>query len=540
MNILGRALRRRSQSAAFICLLTLGLAGCEVAERLPKVNLFEASTFVGGAVADEPRAAIAAHNVLAAGGSAADAAVALYFALSVTYPEAASLGGGGICLVYARGKDKDTVETLDFLPRNSSVAPAAGARPSAVPGAVRGMYALQSRYGRLPWPQLLAPAESLARFGHPASRALVRDLNLVGAPLFADPTARAVFSRRGKPVGEGETVVQLDLSTILSALRTRGAGDFYVGAVARQLVEAAARVGGTLSLQDLIDYRPHWRGTLSRPYGDHVLHAAPSAGGATAMAIWTLLETDDRYADAAPGDRAHLFAEASMRAFADRQKWLDGGDPAMLDSERLAASMASYNAERHTPVAQLADRLRPRLENPAASSFAVVDSRGMGVICLTTMNNLFGTGRIAPEMGIFLAAAPQEPDLRASSLAPVMLVNHVNQQLFFAAAATGGATAPSALAELMLGVLFEDQAGQQALARPRLHHGGIPDRVWLEPGVPPATRAALENKGHRVGQAPEIGRANVVHCSGGLESKPKTCTFDSDKRGFGMAVSGQF
>lgn len=516
------------------------MASCDSDRRTANLNLFESEAFFGGAVADEPRGAIAARNVLAAGGSAADAAVALYFALAVTYPEAASLGGGGVCLVYAPGEDEDTIETLDFLPRNSTVTPAAGARPSAVPGAVRGMYALQSRYGRLPWSQLLAPAESLARFGHPASRALVRDLTLVAAPLFADPNARTIFSRDGRPVAEGEQVVQLDLAALLSALRTRGAGDFYVGAVARQLVESVSRVGGTLSLQDLIDYRPQWKGTLSRPLGSHMLHAAPSAGGATAMALWRMLEADDRYGDAELEERMHLFAEASMRAFADRQVWLDGGDPVMLDDARLEGAMASYSPSRHTPVEQLAEPPRLRLENPAAASFAVVDSRGMAVICLTTMNNLFGTGRIAPEMGMFLAAAPQADDLKASSLAPVALVNHVNQQFLFGAAATGGATAPTALAQVMVGVLLDEQTGQQALARPRLHHGGMPDRVWLEPGVSTAARTALEQKGHSVGQAPEVGRANVINCPGGLESRPETCTFDSDRRGFGMAVSGQF
>jgi len=454
----------------------------------------------------------------------------------VLFRSAASLGGGGICLVYAPGDDGDTIETLDFLPRNSSVTPAAGARPSAVPGAVRGMYALQSRYGRLPWSQLLTPAESLARFGHPASRALVRDLNLVGGPLFADTTVRAIFSRDGQPVGEGQNIVQLDLATVLSALRTRGAGDFYVGTVARQLVKAVADVGGTLSKQDLESYRPQWTSTLSRPFGNHVLYTVPSAGGATALSLWTMLDEDDRYLDAEPGDRAHLFAEASMRAFADRQAWRTD----MFNADRLDASMASYSALRHTPAEQLVPPPLARRENPAAASFAVVDSRGMGVICLTTMNNLFGTGRIAPGTGIFLAAATQTQDIAAASLAPVMMVNHPNQQLLFAAAATGGATAPSALADVMAGILLDEQTIEQALARPRVHHGGMPDRVWLEPDVAQSTRTALESRGHDVGRAPELGRANVIYCPGGLESRPETCTFAGDKRGFGMAVSGQF
>ena len=115
-------------------------------------------------VSDEPRSALVGRDILSAGGNAVDAAVATYFAMSVTYPGAATLGGGGMCVV-SRGQD-DAVEAIDFRPALF----AQGGRAVMIPGAVRGMFALHARYGRLKWEALLLPAERLARFGNPVQR----------------------------------------------------------------------------------------------------------------------------------------------------------------------------------------------------------------------------------------------------------------------------------------------------------------------------------------------------------------------------------
>ncbi|MEE9250468.1 MAG: gamma-glutamyltransferase, partial [Alphaproteobacteria bacterium] len=194
--------------------------------------------FLGGVAADEPRAVLVARDVLSAGGTATDAAVALYFALSVTLPSAASLGGGGICVVFDRKSDR--VEALDFTAR----APAGRrtGRPSAVPGNPRGMFALHAKYGRLRWAQLVAPAEKLARFGSSVSRALAWHLSAAG-PLLADRESRRVFARSdGTPLREGDIIEQLDLAVVLSLLR-RSPGQFYSGPFARQLVKAVRRAG---------------------------------------------------------------------------------------------------------------------------------------------------------------------------------------------------------------------------------------------------------------------------------------------------------
>src|SRR5262245_61733570 len=143
----------------------LALAACQPEQPTGVIGSVEG--FAGVAAADEPSAVLAARDVLASGGSAADAAVALYFSLAVAMPSTAALGGGGICMVHDAENKK--TEALDFLPRA-----AAGGRV-ALPAAVRGMAALQARYGKLRWEQNLAAAESMARFGVPTSRALASE-----------------------------------------------------------------------------------------------------------------------------------------------------------------------------------------------------------------------------------------------------------------------------------------------------------------------------------------------------------------------------
>jgi gamma-glutamyltranspeptidase/glutathione hydrolase len=519
------------------------LGGCELTQTLPTISMFEQRSYIGGAAADEPRAALVARDVLAAGGSAADAAVALYFTLAVTYPSTASLGAGGVCMVYHPDEDEgDATEVIEFYPE-AALSAAGARRPNAIPGAVRGMYALHARYGALPWSQLLAPAENYARLGHQVSRALARDLKLAGAGLFVDPEMRRIFLHDdGAPLTEGQRVYQLELGAVLSHMRIKGAGDFYVGAIARTLSERARQADGALTTEELRAFRPAWRQAAAIPFGFHTIHTAPppAAGGVTAAAIFHLLAQDDRYRDAPAAERAHLFAEAAKRAFADRELWIGGGNSEALDPARLQAAMASYDPGRATATNALNPTPQRRLENPAATSFVALDRNGTAVSCAVTMNNLFGTGRMVPGTGILLAASPTSAGNAAASLAPLMLVNHNTHQLFLAAGAVGGTAAPTALAGVLRAALLDERPLREAIDAPRLHHGGLPDKVFAEPDLPAEMRAGLDSRGHDLATVREIGRVNAIHCPGGAPRSSETCGFETDRRGFGLASGGDF
>lgn len=405
---------------SLIC-VALGLAGCGAIERVEK-TLFSGDTapkpgqqgfvegFIGGTVADEPRAAQVGREVLSAGGSAGDASVAMAFALSVTLPSRAGLGGGGVCVAYAAGSgsvNHGVPESVSFIP----LAPRGGGggdRPAGLPMMARGLFLLHARYGVLPFETLVGTAENLARTGVPASRALVRDLNLVSGPLLADAGARQVFSRGGVPLAEGQVMVQPELTGTLAHIRLAGVGDLYQGILAGRLADASQRAGGALTTEQLRRALPGFLPAIVSDYkGEKIAFAAPpSDGGLAAAAAFAALTRN-------PGDLGG--ATARSLAVAARFR-ANGGDPrAILTTNDL-------------PAAAL-----PPL--PASTTFGAVDRNGNAVMCAATMGNLFGTGRLLPGLGFLLSASP------ASLPAPLLSVGlawNPRENAFHAAAGGSG------------------------------------------------------------------------------------------------------
>ncbi len=522
----------------------MSLAACSSDDEVGEGSIGYVAGFLGGVAADEPRAALIGRDILSAGGTAADAAVAVYFALSVTLPSTASLGGGGICLVndYPQG----TTEALEFLARAPASVPATATRPSAIPGNPRGFYTLHSRYGRLRWEQLVSPAETLARFGIRVSRALANDLTPLASALAADPEVRRVFASGDGDglVGEGGLLTQLDLSVTLSRLRIHGPGDFYAGNGARILAEAVNRAGGSLSVEDLRNYLPRWTDTIEVPFGNETIHFAkpPAAAGAVAAQMWSMLVDDGRYENASAGERPHLFVETAMRAFADRGQWMNpDGSSAVEVSEliselRIDRLMSDYGGDRRTPAASLDKPPAHFPENPAATSFVVVDQRGSAVACTLTMNSLFGIGRLAPGTGIIPAAIPGSGGRGPISLVPMMVINHHVNEFYFAAAATGGVTAPTALLNVALGALIDGKPLEEAINDRRLHHGGEPDLVFYEQGYDADALRSLSERDHNLAATPKLGLVNAIYCSGAIPPAPESCiSRTDDTRGFGLA-----
>ncbi len=283
----------------------------------------------GYAVADEPQAVLVARQVLNGGGNAADAAAAAGFALSVTLPSRAGLGGGGACVVKmpdAQGNAEPPV-VLNFPP--GAPASNGGSRPAAVPTLARGLLALQARFGQLPAASVIVPAERLAA-NAPVSPALESDLQVVGDALLADPAAAAIFAPSGTLLPEGANLAQPDLAATLETLRVLNVQGFYSGGFAQQFVTAADAAGGGLTVQDMANAVPHFTPPSISAAGDTTTASIPTTAPASAG-------------------------------------------------------------------------------QPATASFAALDKNGGVVACAVTMDNLFGTGRIAQGTGILLAAAPQNP-----------------------------------------------------------------------------------------------------------------------------------
>lgn len=481
--------------------------------------------FAGLVAADEPQAVVVARDVLSAGGTAADAAVALYFTLAVTQPSTASLGGGGVCLVH--DKKKKTTEVVDFLPRAASTA--AGNRlATGVPGAVRGFYSIHAKYGKFRWESLLAEGEKLARLGTPVSRAFAADLAIGQRLLAADPVSRQVFFPGGRPLAEGQVFEQHDLAGTIARIR-RSPGDFYTGAYAKALAEAVENAGGSLTTADLINMRPQSGPALTVKHGDEVAHFAqpPAVAGAVASRMVAALES--RWEKAPADERPHLLAETAARAFAERSQWMnaDGSAKAGFYTTDGKAMLDAYDPNKHQAVQ--ADR--PNDAVPA-SGFVVLDSAGNGVACNVTTYGLFGTGRMLAGTGIFMAAAPGV-NSGPPAVGPVMVINPNVQELRFAAAASGGATAPTAVTQVLLDVQFAGGKLDEAVAAGRVHHSGNPDVVFVEEGkVDPS---ALTQRGHQAKAVPMPSRVNALKCGTGNPGFTR-CQVTADPRGFGMAV----
>lgn len=536
---------RRRQIAAVLLLLFVAACGSKEDEALRGKPGF-VKGFLGGVAADIPRAAVIGRDILSAGGTAADAAVATYFALAVTNPSSASLGGGGICIVHDWAKK--TTETIDFLTPLPSRIPPGATRPSAVPANARGFFALHSKYGRLRWQQLVSPAANIARFGEPVSRAFAHDVARVERALFEDTEMRRVFGRPGGKtlVREGDFLSQVDLAGVLSRIATEGPGDFYIGQTATRLVDAVNRAGGSLSIEDLRAFTPVWRETVQIPTRTWTLHFAPppAAAGTVAAAMWSMLSARDRFADAPPDERVHLLAETALRAYADRAQWLkpDGTvalQPAQLmQPERFERQMEIYRKDAHVAAEQLQPAPVERPENPAATTFVVVDRDSSAVACALTMNNLFGTGRVAPGTGIVLATLPGSEGRGPTSLGPMMIVNKNTNEFFLAAAASGGVVAPTAMVNAVARAVLGKTLLEDAVAAKRVHHSGSPDLVYYEKGLEDSLVQGLTRRGHRVSETAGLGLVNAIYCTRGLPPKPESCSVAADTtRGFGLATS---
>lgn len=339
----------------------------------------------GLVVADEPQAALVARDVLEAGGNAADAAVALALTLSVTYPAAGSLGGGGVCLY--SDPPAQQVLSIDFLPRKPS-----GQANAAVPGLLKGIGLLHSIGGSQPWAPLVGPAERLASEGFDASRALALRLK----PPAAGVGGLESGTGPTLTVSAGDRLEQPALAGALARIRTGGPLTLYGGDVARTLTVAGPKESDAISLADLGAYQIEPKPAQSVVLGKGITAYLPSGEiGAGALAF-------------------------------DGLKALRGGG---AGPSAMAGVLADYG------VSGLPQR------DFGSTGFITVDRTGRAVACGLTMNGVLGLGRTGPADGIVRARAPrpEEPlSLAGAFLVPAFVFTGTEPSLTLATVGTGG------------------------------------------------------------------------------------------------------
>jgi gamma-glutamyltranspeptidase/glutathione hydrolase len=486
--------------------------------------------FYGGVAADEPRAVLVGRDVLSAGGTAGDAAVAMAFTLTATMPSRASLGGGGVCIVHEPKAMK--TEALDFLPRAPAQPGSSGAPSIAVPGMARGLFALHARTGRLRWEELIAPGERLARFGVDVSRAFARDLTMAMPMLARDSGAQSIFGGpSGAPLAAGERLRQLDLAGLLGRIRAEGPGALSSGAGAQAYVAGVRALGGAITAEDLRDYRPLWQPTIKQRVGSHVGHFAPSAvGGIAAAELWAILGDGRRYDGTRADERPHLLVEATSRS---------GVAPVPLDARgRIEGAWVDRAMQGYDPTRHIASPTAPGAasEEGQSTGFVALDRDGGAVACTLTAGKLFGADRIVPGTGVVAAVVPDAATLW--SLASMIVVNENSKDSFLVLSAGSDASAPVALASVALKIVEDGDNPADAINAPRASYSAAIDATLVESSGDAIARA-LATRGHRIGRVNALARVNGMYCKGGVKRDPGSCSLATDPRGLGLASGAE-
>jgi gamma-glutamyltranspeptidase/glutathione hydrolase len=393
-----------------------------------------ASTRIAAVAAPDEYAADTAAEILAAGGNAVDAAVAVAFTLAVTYPEAGNLGGGGFATVLFDGKRHfldyreraPGAATSDmYLDANGNVVPDAstiGADAAGVPGTVAGMWQLHHRFGKLPWRTDLAPAIRYAHDGFRVSPMLATRRDSCAAELHGRTNFLAYFGT----LAANATFRQPELEATLRRVAAAGPRGFYAGRTAELIVAEMQRGHGRITAADLAAYRTQWREPLMGYWAGFLVITAPppSSGGIALLSMLGMkadLESSFAGLSVNSPQYVHLLAELEKRVFADRADYL--GDPdfqrqptaQLLNPAYLARRAAEVNTERPTPVGEV----RPGLgEHHNTTHFSIVDQWGNAVSNTYTLNDFFGSGEVVSGAGFLLnnemddfAAKPGVPNL---------------------------------------------------------------------------------------------------------------------------------
>lgn len=434
--------------------------------------------YVGSISADEPQAAMIARDVLIRGGNAADAATALGFALTVTLPSRASLGGGGACVAYRPGK---LAESFLFLPQPWAATQGKTDRPAAIPMMARGLYLLQASNGKADINDILQVTSNLAGNGVTVSDIFASDLAAVQGPLFQDPAMQRLFTRRdGATLQSGDTLIQPRLKIIYDRLTTAGISDLYVGSLAHSYILGAQAAGGGLNGADFRNALPVAAPALSisLPNKETLYLVSPPADGGLGMGMaW---KTQGNALTTSQGTVA---------------KWR-ANNPTKFDKQDILAQ--EEKAQSLLNNGQAGNGTLPSL--PASTSFTVVDRDGEAVSCALTMNNLFGTGRIAGTTGIVMAASPNSAP---QPLLTAAIVTYKNRFLA-AIGASGQNDAAAAGAEALNNLLNSGKNKENsAIAHPNTSQG----------------------------------RVNAVYCQDGLPGDTDKCRAYTDPQGAGLALS---
>lgn len=490
--------------------------------------------------------------ILARGGNAVDAAVAVGYALAVTDPCCGNIGGGGFMLVHhATGGDTfinfrerapGRAGKNMYLDRHGKVVPGrstAGWLAIGVPGTVSGFERARREYGTMTRAQLMAPAIALARDGFVLGPGDADVLAPPAAAFAKQAQVAAIFTHRGAPLRAGERLRQPELARTLALVARDGEAGFYRGPIAARIVAASVKNGGILTLDDFRSYTSEERMPLSCRYRGYTIVSAPppSSGGTTMCEILSIVEAYPFARFGYGSARSmHYDIEAERFAYADRNTYL--GDPDFVRNPVAELLAPAYVAGLRAKIGARAGRSRDVRgglgppERRATTHYSIVDRAGNAVSVTYTINDDFGAGVIAPRTGFFLndemddfTSKPGVPNLYGlvqgaanaiapgkrplSSMAPTIALR--NGHVAIVAGSPGGSRIITITLGVLQNIIDYGMNVQTAVDAPRFHHQWLPDIVEVEPGALRAdTRAELTARHYSFAERELWGSAQAI------------------------------
>ncbi len=477
-----------------------------------------------------PIASAIGSQILHAGGNAVDAAVATALALTVTYPQAGNIGGGGFMMIHAPGGRVHMLDYRERAPRladpvlyddegSDTAKSALGPLAAAVPGTVAGMAEAHGRFGSMPWRDIVYRVAPLAEEGVWLTTRQSSTLKLYQESLKKFESTRSYFfTRDGRLLSPGTRFVQRDLGRTLRVIGEQGSRAFYEGEIADMIVAQMRAVGGVMDAEDLATYRPVWREPLHRVYQGHDVYfpSSPSAGGLVASFALGAAEATEvaamRYGS--PGwvtGWARIFRAAF--AFGNQRVGdPDQMDPGEIDGVHAVAAHAMSGGEYARLEAELlpGDELvgdANAAKRSSTTHFSIIDRDGMAVSNTYSVNTLFGSKMAVAGGGFLLnntmadfriASGPNwygllqgdrnrlAPMRRpASSMTPCLVLRDGLTTMVIGG--SGGPRIPTAVAQITSTVLGSGLSLAESVRRPRVHHQLFPDDIVLEKGFPQRT-----------------------------------------------------
>jgi len=482
-------------------------------------------------------------EILKRGGNAIDAAVAVGFALAVTYPTAGNLGGGGFMVIHlddgkniaidyrekaplSAHKDMYLNDSGEFVPELSQQ----GATSFGVPGSVAGLIYVLNKYGTMSLEDVIQPAIDLAKNGWKLER---RDSIYFAENLelfLKYPSSKKIFTKNGAPYRTGDVFIQNDLAWTLEQIKEKGTDGFYKGKVARILVEHVKSLGGYITLEDLGKYTVVERKPIFGTYRGYkiVSMPPPSSGGIALVEMLNILENynlSNKNWESA--QYIHHIVEAMKYAYADRTYHLGDADFYPVPEEQLIskeyAKTIFNRIERDKNLAVPSSEIKSleveqAYESTETTHYSVYDSFGNAVSVTTTINSAFGSGIVVEGAGFLLNnemddfsgktgvmnqfgllgtdANSIQPEKRMlSSMTPIIILE--DGEPFIIIGSPGGSTIITTVLQVVLNCIDFDMNIREAIESPRIHHQWMPDSIFYEQNaLSPELRNELTKMGY--------------------------------------------